>query len=119
MFIHSADIHAIQMGRYMLNNEKSKLWTYVQVALLVCTLAIGLSWYSLWESYVVTRPRAKQVDAGRVIPLRSHGVVVYLTQNERQKLTVLYSVGNGMGLTLVLVSICKEFLRQRHSKFPN
>jgi len=43
--------------------------------------------------------------------LVNHGVVVYLTQNERQKLSILNYAGNGMGLMLVLVSIAKQFLR--------
>src|SRR5438132_2251434 len=98
-------------GNYMRGDEKRNLWTYLQVALLVCTLTIGSSWYSLWQHYVVTRPRARQVEAGRTIPLVNHGVVVYLTQNERQKLSILNYAGNGMGLMLVLVSIAKPFLR--------
>ena len=53
-----------------------------------------------------------QVEAGRIIPLVSHGVVVYLTQGERQKLAVLSLVGDGMGLVFVLVSLGKQFLRR-------
>jgi len=104
--------HAAQMGNYMRGDENRNLWTYLQVGLLVCTLAIGLSEYSLWEHYVVTRPRARQVEAGRTIPLVSHGVVVYLTQNEKRRLTLLTYVGNGIGLVFVLFSIWKQFLRQ-------
>jgi hypothetical protein len=101
------------MGNYMRGDENRNLWTYLQVALLVCTLTIGSSWYSLWQHYVVTRPRAREVETGRIIPLVSHGVVVYLTENERQKLPVLNYAGNGMGLMLVLISIAKQFLRPR------
>ena len=97
----------------MPNDENRNFWTYLQVALLVCTLTIGLSWYSLWEHYVVTRPRVRQVEAGRTIPLASHGVVVYLTQDERQKLTVLNYAGDGMGLIFITFSIWKQFLRPR------
>src|SRR2546430_2567403 len=98
-------------GNYMRGDEKRNLWTYLQVALLVCTLTIGSSEYSLWEHYVVTRPRARQVEAGRTIPLVSHGVVVYLTQNEKRRLTLFTYVGNGIGLVFVLFSIWKQFLR--------
>lgn len=97
----------------MRGDENRNLWTYLQVALLVCTLTIGSSWYSLWQHYVVTRPRARQVEAGRTIPLVNHGVVVYLTQNERQKLSILNYAGNGMGLMLVLVSIAHSYVRGR------
>src|SRR5216684_1296186 len=92
-------------GKIHAQSKNRNFWTYLQVALLVCTLTIGLSWYSLWEHYAVTRSRAMQVEAGRIIPLVSHGVVVYLTQGERQKLAVLSLVGDGMGLVFVLVSL--------------
>ena len=94
------------------SDNKRDLWTYRQIALLVRTLTIGLSEYSLWEHYVVTRPRARQVEPGRTMPLVSHGVVVYLTRNEKQRLTLLSYVGNGMGLIFALFSVWKQFIRR-------
>ena len=113
MFTHLVDIHAARTGKYMPNEEARSFWTYVQVVLLVCTLSIGLSWYSLWEHYVATRPRSKDAQVGRVIPLVSHGIVVYLTQEEQRKLKVLDSVGTGVGLTFVLFSVWKQFIRRQ------
>jgi hypothetical protein len=97
----------------MRGERKEKFLTYLQVALLLCTWAVGFSWYSLWNDYVVTRPRSMDSRAGRVIPLTSHGVVVYLTEEERQKLALLNHVGYGIGLTFVSFSIWKQFVRRR------
>ena len=93
------------------NGKSRDFSTYVQVTLLICTLAVGSSWYSLWSSYVATLPRTRQAETGRTIPLVSHGVVVYLTEDERHKLTVLNRVGEGLALILVLFSVWKEFIR--------
>lgn len=113
MFTRLVDTHAIQMEKFMQSDQKRDIWTYVQVALLICMLAVGMSWYSLWESYVATRPRVSQVEAGRTIPLRSHGVVVYLTHDESQRLKVLNSVGDVMAFIFISFSIWKQFLRRQ------
>src|SRR2546429_7966007 len=89
--------HAAQMGNYMRGDENRNLWTYLQGGLLVCTLAIGLSEYSLWEHYVVTRPRASQAEAGKTIPLVRHREVAHLTQNEKRTRTLLTHAGNSNG----------------------
>lgn len=107
------DTQAGQMGKYMHSDQKRDIRSYVQVVLLICTMAVGISWYSLWESYVVTRPRVSQVETGRTIPLRSHGVVVYLTHDESQKLKVLNSVGDVMAFIFISLSIWKQFLRRQ------
>ena len=79
----------------------------LQVALFILTLATGAAWYSLWEHYVQTRPRIMQSAVGRVIPLHSHGLVVYLTKDEQDWLTLIYFTGSVLALSVVVIHIFK------------
>ena len=82
-------------------------WKRLQVALFILTLATGAAWYSLWEHYVQTRPRIMQSAVGRVIPLHSHGLVVYLTKDEQDWLTLIYFTGSVLALSVVVIHIFK------------
>ncbi len=92
----------------MPNERPKQFWKRLQVTLFIGGLAASLCWYSLWEHYVKTRPRTIQSETDRVIPLRSHGLVVYLTKNEDRKLTLFYSIGCVLGLSIVAIHLLKE-----------
>jgi hypothetical protein len=64
-------------------------WKRLTLGIAVGWMAAGLVWVSLWDHYVRTRPREMQNASGRVIPLHSHGFVVYLTEDERNRLRFL------------------------------
>jgi hypothetical protein len=83
-------------------------WKRLQVILFIIGLAFGIAWYSLWDHYVRTRPATVQSESGRVIPLHSHGLVVYLTRSEQQKLHFTYYAGFVAGILIVLIHVVKE-----------
>src|SRR5215472_2051263 len=86
----------------MRSEGKEKFLKYLQIAPLVCTLTVGLSWFALWNDFVSTRPRSMDVSVGRVIPLASHGVVVYLTKEEGQRLSLLNHTGELVAAAFLL-----------------
>jgi len=92
----------------MPSEQTNFFWKRLQVALFILTMAASVMWLSLWDHYVQTRPREPQSASGRVIPLFSHGVVVYLTQEERGKLTLIYRVGCTVAVSGVLVYLFKR-----------
>ena len=55
----------------------------IAMVILACTL------YSLWYHYAYTRPRVPQPDQGRIYALNTHGLTVYLTQEEEFRLSLL------------------------------
>lgn len=65
------------------------LWRRIGIGILSLWILTGVLWFSLWDFYVGTKPRANDVSNGRVIPLSSHGIVVYLTPEESAKLKLL------------------------------
>ncbi len=83
-------------------------WKRLQVVLLICTMGTAVCWFSLWWHYVGTRPRTIDSTQGRVFPLSSHGIIVYLTQEEKDRLKVLYLVGSGLALSIVAVHVLKR-----------
>jgi len=44
-----------------------------------------------------------QVASGRVIPLYSHGLCVYLTENERRRLTFLNHTAEGFAVSFLFL----------------
>jgi hypothetical protein len=83
-------------------------WKRVAVALLVSWVTAGLLWFSLWESYIRTKPREVQRNSGRVVPLISYGVVVYLTNDERDRLTFLNYAVYVFTISFGLVQLVKK-----------
>ena len=83
-------------------------WKRLAIGTLVVCMAMGMLWFSLWNYYVSTRPREIQRASGRIIPLSSHGMVVYLTESERNRLRFLYYAGNVFGLSFVLIHLLKR-----------
>jgi len=64
-------------------------WKRLQVATIAIAFAAGSAAYSLWMHYAGTRPNTLDVTVGRTIPLNTHGTVVFLTRDEKQRLDAL------------------------------
>jgi hypothetical protein len=75
-------------------------------------MAVGMAWFSLWDHYVSTRPREMQSASGRVIPLHSHGVVVYLTEDERKRLTFLNHTTETLAVCFLLLLLLNRSMRK-------
>jgi len=86
-------------------------WKRLAIGALVVCLVTGMLWFSLWNQYVSTRPREMQRASGRIVPLSSHGIVVYLTEDERNRLRFLYYAGDVFGLSFVLIYLLKRPFR--------
>lgn len=84
------------------------LWKRLTFGVFAVMLAIGISWVSLWDYYVSTRPREIEVGQGRTIPLSSHGIVVYLTHSEAEKLKILNHTGYVLAGTFLLIYFVKK-----------
>ena len=78
-------------------------WKRLTIGIVAAWMAVGMAWFSLWDHYVRTRPREMQIALGRVIPLHSHGVVVYLTEDERRRLSFLNHTAEALAVPFVLL----------------
>jgi hypothetical protein len=87
-------------------------WKRLQVVLSITALAGSIAWYSLWDHYVRTRPATMNSEAGRVIPLHSHGLVVYLTTSERQKLRFTNYAATVAAILAVLIYVAKDHAKK-------
>lgn len=72
----------------------------------------GLLWYATWESFVSRKPRQMEMANGRTIPLSSHGIVVYLTESERDRLKLLSRCCYGFTVVLFLIYFFKRPFRE-------
>ncbi len=73
-------------------------WKCLQVATIAIAFVAGSGAYSLRMHYAGTRPNTFDVTVGRTIPLNTHGTVVFLTRDEKERLDAL---GFTMGLSLL------------------
>jgi len=89
-------------------NKASRFWKWLTLGLFLAMISTGMSWFSLWNYYVSSRPREIQVTQGRVIPLSSHGIVVYLTMEERNRLAFLNHAGEVLAAGFLLVYFLKK-----------
>jgi hypothetical protein len=97
-------------------DRKVLFWKRLEAAFFIVGLAASAAWFSLWWAYVEIRPRKIQISSGNVVPLHSHGVVVYLTPSDKHTLQVLYYIGFTSGIAAVVIHLVKEpFKRQRFS----
>jgi hypothetical protein len=66
-------------------------------------LAVWFTYIGLWTHYDSTRPRVPDVATGRVIVQNTHGHYVYLTAEERTRLTDLEIVAAILVVTSFLM----------------
>jgi hypothetical protein len=83
-------------------------WKRLQTVLLLIVVSTSILWFSLFWSYVQTRPSTPQPRSGNLIPLHSHGVTVYITSEERFKLQLAFYPASILGLTMFLIHFWKE-----------
>jgi hypothetical protein len=80
----------------------------LQVILFILTMAASVSWLSLFWQYVETRPQTIQPMSGNVIPLRSHGLVAYITKAEKQRLVTIQYLSWIFGFSVAAIYIFKQ-----------
>jgi hypothetical protein len=89
-------------------NNALRFWKWLTLGLFLAMMLMGMLWFSTWNYYVSSRPREIQVTQGRVIPLSSHGIVVYLTVEERNRLAFLNHAGEVLAVGFLLVYFLKK-----------
>jgi hypothetical protein len=74
------------------------------------TLLAAIS-FALEEQYAKTRPRAAEVQSGRIYPLNVHGMV-YVTGTEQAHLRIL-NIGTAICMVLFALVVCLEIRRRK------
>jgi hypothetical protein len=81
-----------------------------QRILIVIVKAMGIGVLLTWFGYVGTslhfdgtRPTQANPASGRTIPKNNHGHIVYLTQDEENRLVVLREIPIGLALLAIVV----------------
>jgi len=88
----------------------------VQIIFLILTMAASASWISLFWQYIETRPRTIQPVSGNVIPLRSHGLVAYITKDEKQNLVIIQYLSWIFGFSFAAIYLFNQQFSQTKSK---
>jgi hypothetical protein len=87
------------------------LWKRIGVALFLVALAEGIWTSNVWYQYQATLPRHPDQATGNIYPLNVHGIVVYQTRDQRDRLDRLdySSFGLGIVAALMLIIHAKKF----------
>jgi hypothetical protein len=88
--------------------RSKRFWKAIAVGVLVSWIFTGYVWYATWESFVSSKPRQMEIASGRTIPLSSHGIVVYLTVSERDRLKLLNRCCYGFTFAFFLIYMFKK-----------
>jgi hypothetical protein len=64
-------------------------WKRIGIALFLLALAGGVLSSNTWYRYQATLPRHPDQAAGNIYPLNVHGIVVYQTRDQRDRLDKL------------------------------
>jgi hypothetical protein len=97
-----------QIGSNAIATRQTHFWKRIQVILFILTMVASVSWLSLFWQYVETRPKTIQPMSGNVIPLRSHGLVAYITKDEKQRLVIIQYLAWVLGLSVGAIYIFKQ-----------
>src|SRR5208283_3260383 len=94
--------------------KDSMIWTWLKrvgVALFLVALAEGIWTSNVWYQYQACLPRRPDHATGSIYPLNVHGIVVYQTRDQRNRLDRLdYSTfGIGVAAALMLLIHAKKF----------
>jgi len=81
-------------------------WKRIAVALGIIALVQGIWTSSVWYQYQATLPRHAVQETGNIYPLNVHGIVVYQTREQRDRLDKLDYLWGG----LVSVSCLMSFI---------
>jgi hypothetical protein len=60
--------------------------------------------WATWSSYI-SLPRSPDQITGRLYPLNIHGIVVYLTHAEHDRLFIVGCVGAALGICAILLDV--------------
>jgi hypothetical protein len=91
-----------------MDNQRRNFWKRLTLGIFIVMIIDGLSWLYLWDHYVSTKPREVHADQGRTVPLSSHGIVVYVTESERSKLTLLHYTGMALAAVFLTIYFVKK-----------
>ncbi len=98
-------------------DSRSERWVKIfQRILVYSALVLEVSGSALWMHYYDTRPKVLDASQGRIIPLNTHGIVVYLTNSEHLRLQTLMITGVACFVLAILIEIVRtrgQFLRPR------
>ena len=95
-------------GEGMGNERNVFVWKSIAIGVLAIWIATGAMWFSLWNYYVSTSPREMQSSHGRVVPLSSHGIIVYITEKEGGRLKLLNYGTYAFAFAFVLIHLFKK-----------
>jgi len=85
--------------------RKHTIWTVVETVAALVALGLFLTYMGLWEQYAHTKPDAANLSSGRIYPLNEHGLIVYLTSAEQNRLHMLAWMAGFCFLIAVLIGI--------------
>jgi hypothetical protein len=88
--------------------NRQVFWKCLQVATIATAFVAGSGAYSLRMHYAGTRPNTPDMTIGRTIPLNTHGTVIFLKTDEKQRLDAL---GFTMGLSVLSSVLIYVFRR--------
>src|SRR6266403_210351 len=97
----------------MANEQPARFRKRLQVVVLILTLFASSSWLSLFWQYVETRPRTIQPVSGNVIPLRSHGLVAYITKDDKQRLVIVQYLSWVFGFAFAVIYLSNHPTKAR------
>lgn len=96
--------------------KTKRLWRVIALMILIPGAVLWLYTWALWSSYV-NLPRRPIPTEGRIYPRGIHGITVYQTAEERNKLNILFRVSipvSVIGFTLAALE--EERWQRRHPK---
>ena len=97
-----------------MTSDRGIFWKRAGIGILALWFVTGVLWFSLWNYYASTKPRELQASNGRVIPLASHGIVVYLTREEAAKLRLLNYGVYAFTFAFVVIYVSKRPFGDHH-----
>jgi hypothetical protein len=96
--------------------KPKRLWRSIALAILIPGLALWLYTWSLWFNYAYL-PNKRIPAEGRIYPRGIHGITVFQTLQERNKLDVLFRISiPTLAIGFVLAALEEERWRRRHPK---
>ncbi len=99
----------------MADSKRPVFWKFLQVLTIVLAFVAGSGTYSLWMHYAATRSKISDETTGRTIPLNTHGTIVFLTLDERQRLDTLGCAAALLLLSSALIYVFRKPFAQQNT----
>ncbi len=85
-----------------------KLWRWIGIAVGLVGLA-GILWTAaIWNQYLTMLPRQPAPEMGNIYPLNIHGIIVYQTQQERDRRERIQYSSIGLFAVSALMAAMRE-----------